>query len=283
MLVDRVESAEEFAKGSRPDGDHQRKPNRGVDRVTATDPIPELEHVGGVNSELGNFGRVGADGDEVLRHGAVAQGCHEPATRLVRVREGLDGGEGLGTDHHQRRGRIEIGKVRRDVRAVDVADEAATQTGLRKGLGRQVRHRRAKVATTNADIDHCLDAFSGRAEPLAATHAVCERCHAIEHAMHLSDNIVTVDDQLRRSRRAQRGVKDRSILGRIDVRAGEHRIAPRLDLRSGRDAMQRCQHPIVDQMLGIVDAQITSGQHIALATLTIGRKQFAQMRRRFGR
>ncbi len=38
-------------KFSGPDGDHGRKPDRGVHRVAATNPVPELEHIRGVNPE----------------------------------------------------------------------------------------------------------------------------------------------------------------------------------------------------------------------------------------
>ena len=40
-----------------PDGDHQRQADRRVDRVAAADPVPEPEHVGGVDAELRDLAR----------------------------------------------------------------------------------------------------------------------------------------------------------------------------------------------------------------------------------
>ncbi len=41
------------------------------ERVSSTDPVPELEHVPGVNAELDDFRAVGRQGDEVLGHGRI--------------------------------------------------------------------------------------------------------------------------------------------------------------------------------------------------------------------
>ena len=42
-----------------------RHPDRRVDRVPTTDPVPEAEHVGGVDTEGSHCGGVGADGHEM--------------------------------------------------------------------------------------------------------------------------------------------------------------------------------------------------------------------------
>ena len=66
VLVHLVEAGEHRAEIVRADGEHRRKPDRRVHRVAAADPIPEAEHVGGVDAELRDLLRVGRDRDEVL-------------------------------------------------------------------------------------------------------------------------------------------------------------------------------------------------------------------------
>ncbi len=69
MLVHLVEAAEHRAEIIRADGQHGGKADRGIHRIAPADPIPEFEHVGGIDTELGDFGGVGGDGDEMLGDG----------------------------------------------------------------------------------------------------------------------------------------------------------------------------------------------------------------------
>ena len=279
-----MQAGEELAKPDGPDGDHQREPDRRVHRVAAAHPIPEAEHVATVivdrvDAELGDLGGVGAHGDEVLRHRGIAQRGRQPAASLVGVGDGLDGGERLGTDHHQRGGRVEIGEVGGDVGAVDVADEAAHQPGLAEGLGGEVRHGRPQVAAADADVDDGGDALPGGAQPLAAAHLLRERRHAIEHCVHIGHHVVTIHHHAGTGRRAQRGVQHGALLGGVDQLAGEHRIATLGNARGGRHGQQRCQHRIVDQVLGVVDAQVAGGEQVAIGAARVVGEQRAQMGR----
>ncbi|SKV90695.1 Uncharacterised protein [Mycobacteroides abscessus subsp. massiliense] len=48
--------------------------------------------------------------------------------------------------------------------------------------------------------------------------------------MYIGDNVLPVDHQLRVARQAQRRVQDRAVLGSVDMRTGEHRIAAPLEI-----------------------------------------------------
>ena len=52
MLVDRMEAGEHRAEIVRADRDHGREADRGIHRIAAADPIPEAEHVGGIDAEF---------------------------------------------------------------------------------------------------------------------------------------------------------------------------------------------------------------------------------------
>src|SRR5215468_9854511 len=58
MLVHLMKPVEHGAEVIRTNSDHRRKTNRGIHRVAAADPIPESEHIGGIDTELGHFRRV---------------------------------------------------------------------------------------------------------------------------------------------------------------------------------------------------------------------------------
>ena len=72
MLVHRVEAREHVAEVFGADGDHGRQADRRIHRVAAADPVPEAEHVGGVDAELAHRLGVGRERDEVLGDGRVA-------------------------------------------------------------------------------------------------------------------------------------------------------------------------------------------------------------------
>src|ERR1700752_376802 len=69
MLVHLVEAVQHGAEMIWSNGDHRRKADRRIHRVTAADPIPEREHIGGITAELRHSRRVRRYGDEGLRDG----------------------------------------------------------------------------------------------------------------------------------------------------------------------------------------------------------------------
>ena len=92
----------------RPDGEHRRQADRRVHRVAPADPVPEAEHVGGVDAELRHLRR---------RWSTRRRSAWPPPSRRrpsaassqsrarVRVGHRLQRGEGLRRDDEQRLGR----------------------------------------------------------------------------------------------------------------------------------------------------------------------------------
>ena len=97
VLVHLVESSQHGAEVLRPDGNHGRKPNRRIHRIAPANPIPEAEHVGGINAELGHLRRVRRNSDEMFRHGFLValETLQYPAAGRMCVRHRLQGGECL--------------------------------------------------------------------------------------------------------------------------------------------------------------------------------------------
>ena len=177
VLVDHVEPVEELAEPVRADQDHQRQPDRRVDRVAPTDPVPEPEHVVGVDAEGGDPFSIRRHGDEVVGDRGVSQRIDQPGTRGAGIRQRLDRAEGLrGDDEQGRLGRYPLQRLV-DVGAVDVGDEVAGDAGVAVRRQRLCRHGRPQVGAADADVDHVRD-------PLVAANPLGERGHRIEHLVH---------------------------------------------------------------------------------------------------
>ncbi len=104
VLVHLVEAGEHLAEALRTDGQHRREADRRVHRVPPADPLPEAEHVVGVDPELAHLLGVGGDGDEVLGDRALvgAERVQRPFARRAGVGHRLERGERLGGDDEQR-------------------------------------------------------------------------------------------------------------------------------------------------------------------------------------
>ena len=197
--VDDVEAVQELAELLRTDVDHQRQPDRRVDRVAPADPVPEPEHVGGVDPELGHPLGVGRHGDEVIADGVLAERVDQPTPRGAGVGQRLDRAERLGGDDEQRRRRIECLQRGVDVGAVDVRHEVGAQARMPEGGQRTRRHRRPEVGAADADVDDVGDAVVG-------ADAIGERRHRVEHGVHVRHDVVAVDldHRVARARAARR-------------------------------------------------------------------------------
>jgi hypothetical protein len=159
VLVDRVEAFEHRSEVLRADRKHGRKADGGIHRIASADPVPELEHVGGIDPELRDLFGIGRDGDEMPgdRLGVAAQAAQRPVARAVRIGHGLQGREGLRGDDEQRFRRIEIACRLHEVGAVDVGHEAERHGTVAVEFERLVRHHRPEVRAADTDIHDVAD------------------------------------------------------------------------------------------------------------------------------
>ena len=114
VAIHRVRAGEQLAKPRHADGDRDRQPDRGPQRIAATDPVVELERVLGPDSELDDRRAVRRRRHEVPRHRRfVAEGADEPSPRGTGVHHRLDRGERLRRHHEQGSGGIEPARASR--------------------------------------------------------------------------------------------------------------------------------------------------------------------------
>jgi hypothetical protein len=77
--------------------------------------------------------------------------------------------------------------------AVDVGDETELHRRIGEIAQRVVGHLRAKIRTTNADVDDILDRLASVAFPFAAPNAVGESCHLVEHGVNVGHDVFSVN------------------------------------------------------------------------------------------
>ena len=271
VLVDGVEALEELLEALGAEHDDQRQAHGGVNGIAAADPVPETEGVGGVDTEGLDLLECGGDGDEVLCHGlgvlliGAVDGAlslellEHPGLDLASVGEGLERGEGLGDDDHERGLGIQAFELLGLVVGVDVGNVAAVDTGVGVGMQSLVSHDRAQIGAADADGHQMLDLFAGNALPLTGAHALGEGIHAIEDLVHVGDDVLAVDDELAllACRAAQRGVQDGAVLGGVDVLAGEHGVTALLELHLAGKIAQQLDGLISHQVLRQIEVQVT--------------------------
>ena len=84
VLVHLVESVEHCAEVLGADREHGRKTDGRIHRIAAADPVPEAEHVGGIDAELRYFAGIRRHSDEVLRDRTIHRRRASRAARSAR-------------------------------------------------------------------------------------------------------------------------------------------------------------------------------------------------------
>ena len=279
MFVHLVEAAEHGAEVIRADRQHRREADGRVHGVAAADPVPELEHVGGVDAECRHCGGVGRDCHEVLRdRGLVAaEAGEQPRARSARVGHRFERGEGLGRDDEERLRWVEIVDRFDEIRAIDVRNEPEREVAVAVVPERFIGHDRAQVGPADSDIDDVADWFAGVAFPFAGANTIREPGHPVEHGMDPGHDILAVDQNRRAARCTQRDVQHGAVLGDVDLLATKHGIDPPTQPGLFGETEEQRQRLIGDPVLRIVEINAGGLRRQPFATAGIARKKLAEM------
>ena len=150
------------------DGEHRRQADRGVHRVAPADPVPEAEHVGGVDAELRRRARRWSTRRRSAwrpppRRPSLASAHCRAERALVIVSSVVNVfEETMNSVSSASRSRVASTKSV----AVDVGDEAEGQVALAVVAQRLVRHHRPEVGAADADVDDVADRLAGVPLPL---------------------------------------------------------------------------------------------------------------------
>src|SRR5208282_99916 len=162
VFVHLVETTEECIKIVRPDGDHGRETNGRAHRVTSTHPVPELEHVRSIDTELLNFRSIGGDRDKVLRDRlfVASKSGERPGPGGLGVGHCLQRGEGFRRDDEECFRWIEVLNGLCEVGAVDIRYKTKCHASIRVVLQRLVGHYWTQIRAADADIDYVTNALA---------------------------------------------------------------------------------------------------------------------------
>ena len=93
-------------------------------------------------------------------------------------------------------------------------------------LQRLVGHYRPQIGAADADVDDVADGLAGMAFPRAASDAVGEIRHPVEHGVDLGHHVLAVHDDGGPSRRAQGHVQHGPVFRDVDSLPAEHGVDP---------------------------------------------------------
>ena len=165
MFVHRVRAGEQLNKVVETNGQNDGQANRRPQRVTAANPVPELEHVRRVDTKLANRFAVGGERGKVFCHVfVIARGFQEPVARAVGVGHGFLSGEGFRRYQEQCGFRVYFLEHFGDVGTIDVRNEVHVQMVFVRAQ-RFGHHERAEVGTADTDVHHVSNRFAGVAFP----------------------------------------------------------------------------------------------------------------------
>ena len=257
VLIHGVEALEETHEVHRPDGAHQRQADGGIDGVAPAHPVPETEHVLGIDAELGDLLRVGGDRNEVLGDGRLItiKLLNQPSASSMSIGQGFLGGEGLGGDDEEGGAGVEAVESRGEVRRVNVGDELRANTRYLVGTQCLGSHGGAQVRAADADVDDLLDGVARMSQPRAGAQCGGEVAHAAENLMDISSDVLAINAQVLLYGQAQCGVQDSAILGVVEVFAGEHGVAAALDVRSAGKVHELGHDVLIDEVLRQIHMQ----------------------------
>ena len=252
---------EELGEPLPADGRHHRQPDRRVHRVAAADPVPEAEHVVGVDAEVVDQLLVRRHRDEVLGHRGVAERVGQPAPRRGRVGQRLQRGERLRRDDEKRCGRVESVELGHQVGGVDVGDEPRRDARVGVVAQRLVHHHRAEVRAADADVDDGLDALAGRARPLAAAQPVGEVAHLVQHLVHVGRRRPGRRRSARRRAACRSAVCSTARSSEVLMCTPENIASRRCSRSCGAGQIdQQLQRLAGDPVLAVVDVEVADRQ-----------------------
>jgi hypothetical protein len=115
------------------------------------------------------------------------------------------------------------------------------------------------------------------AGPFAGADPVGEDPHPGEHVVNAGNDIVPVDLDDRREGGAQGDVQHRAVLSCVDLLAAEHRVPELGHPDGGCEFAQQFQGLVGDEVLGVVDVQITDLERVTAGALRVGGEQLTQV------
>ena len=274
VFIHRVRAGEQLNEVVEAHGQDDGQTDRRPQGVAAADPVPELEHIRGINAELADRFTVGRQRREVFRHVlVVARGFQEPVARAVGVGHGFLSGEGFGRNQEQGGFRVHVLQHFGDVGAIDVRHKVHIEVVFIRAQ-RFGHHERAEVRTADTDVHHVGNRFAGVAFPATGDDRFGEGFHLFQHRVHFRHDVFAVNDNWGIATVTQGHVQHCTVFGAVDLLAGEHGFDGIGKLSLFRQILQFCQRLFGNAVFReIHQHQVVEGRGELVETIGIFREQ----------
>ena len=144
-------------------------------------------------------------------------------------------------------------------------------------LERLVGHHRPEVGAADADVDHVADAFAGVALPCAAPDPVGEIGHLVQNGVNLGHHVLAVDDDGRRTRRAQGHVQNGTVLREVDLVTPEHGVDLPAQVAFPGQLQEKLEGFVRDAILRVIEENARGFSRQTLAAVGILREELTEM------
>ena len=207
------------------DGNHGGKADGRSHGIAATHPVPETEHVVGINAEFCHFLSGCGNCYKMTGHGSfVFQSVQQPGACRLGIGHGFLRGKGFGSDDKQGFFRVQILGGFGKVSAVHVGHITQSQIALAIVPQRLVGHNRAQIGATDPDIHHIHDGFAGITLPFSIAYLCGKAGHFVQHLMHTRHHVLAVNYNTFVFGRAQRHVQYGAAFSFVDFFTGKHGV-----------------------------------------------------------
>ena len=281
MLVHGVKASQHLPEALGADGDHQREADGGVVRVPTANPIPEGEHVGGVDAEFGDPFGVGRYCHKVpgYRRLIPAQALKAPVPGGGGVGQCLQRVPALGAHDEERLGRVEVPGRLHKVGAVDVGHKSEGEIRPSIVSERLVGHHRTQVGAPDPDVDDVAYGLASVSPPAAVADPLRELSQAVQHLVDCGHDVLPVDHDGFLAGRSQSHVKHRPVLGDVDLFAPEHGLDA-VDQATLLGQPHQQLHGLSHQpVLGVVEVDATGVYDQPPAPAGVLREEVPQLQR----
>ena len=166
------------------------------DRITPAHPVPEREHVFGVDAESPDCFGIGRNSNEMPRQIRLGRPLQKPLACRMGIQHRLHRRKSLGGHDEQSGIRGDAFKCCVQIVSVHVGNEMHFH--LRQGKLPQslTNHLRPQIGAAYADIDDVGYPLACVTHPITRMNPGGENPDSFEHLMNIPDNILTINRQV---------------------------------------------------------------------------------------
>ena len=235
-------------------------------RVTATHPVPEFEHVSRVDTECCDGFGVGGESHEVLCDGlfVTVESLENCSLSSFGVRHGFKSRECLGSNDEERFFDVHLLERLGHVSAVDVRNKVDFRRSFASNRLFCIRlqsfgdHHRTEVRTADTDVDNVLDGLAGVAQPLAAADEVGEVFHVLENRTNFGHHVLAIDADRIVTLVAQSCVEHGALFGGVNLFASKVLGAHVFEIGGLQEVLEFGHGFVGDDILGVVEEKSAS-------------------------